>query len=611
EAAAEAAPPATPDLSARQGYLDAAPGGIDARFAWTRPGGLGAGVRIIDVEGAWRFSHEDLLDGQGGVADGTPSSDLGWRNHGTAVIGEFSADRNGIGVVGICPEANVRAVSIFGPGSAGAIQRAADLLGPGDILLIELHRPGPRFNYQNRTDQRGYVAVEWWPDDFAAIRYATGRGVIVVEAAGNGAEDLDDALYDARPAGFPATWTNPYRRGAADSGAVLVGAGAPPPGTHGHNHGPDRSRLDFSNHGALIDAQGWGREVTTTGYGDLQGGADEDLWYTDRFSGTSSASPIVVGALGCVQGARRAAGVTLLTPATARALLRSTGSPQTDAPGRPATQRIGNRPDLKAMLPVVAVTPKLAPLYRYWNPRIGDHFYTTNFAELGTGRYGYPYEGVQCQVNATRGGSVPLHRYWNPKIGDHFYTTNFAELGTGRYGYRYEGVQCHVELRRLPGSLPLYRYWNPRIGDHFYTTSFAELGRGRHGYTLEGIQCFVFPRSHTPAPPDTTDGDVTDGDATIGDGIAFGDLGADESFLVDLGGAVDDAPAGPGAESFTVDGPGAVADGDSFRLISGPTDGLSDEEAIDDIDTKASFQVIEATEAAGVQIQIIIKGASR
>ena len=39
-----------------------------------------------------------------------------------------------------------------------------------------------------------------------------------------------------------------------------------------------------------------------------------------------------------------------MTPATARAWLRATGSPQQDEPGRPATQRIGNRPDLKALI---------------------------------------------------------------------------------------------------------------------------------------------------------------------------------------------------------------------------------------------------------------------
>jgi hypothetical protein len=129
----------------------------------------------------------------------------------------------------------------------------------------------------------------------------------------------------------------------------VVGAGAPPPGTHGRNHGADRSRLDFSNFGALMDAQGWGREVTTTGYGDLQGGTNEDLWYTDTFSGTSSASPIIVGVAASVQGMARARGVPVLTPAQFRNCLRTTGSAQQDEPGRPATQRIGNRPNLRQL----------------------------------------------------------------------------------------------------------------------------------------------------------------------------------------------------------------------------------------------------------------------
>jgi Zn-dependent metalloprotease len=42
------------------------------------------------------------------------------------------------------------------------------------------------------------------------------------------------------------------------------------------------------------------------------------------------------------------------------------------------------------------------------------------------------------------GTAVPLFRYWNPGIGDHFYTTNWSELGAGKYGWNYEGVQCYV-----------------------------------------------------------------------------------------------------------------------------------------------------------------------
>ena len=59
--AAGDAPPVTPDFTASQQYLDHAPTGIDARYAWTLPGGGGAGVRVIDCEWWWNLGHEDLL----------------------------------------------------------------------------------------------------------------------------------------------------------------------------------------------------------------------------------------------------------------------------------------------------------------------------------------------------------------------------------------------------------------------------------------------------------------------------------------------------------------------------------------------------------------------
>ena len=94
---------------------------------------------------------------------------------------------------------------------------------------------------------------------------------------------------------------------------------------------------------------GWGREVTSSGYGTLQGGDSEDLWYTDEFSGTSSASPIVVGALACLQGALRAAGKCQLAPLAARDALRRFGTTQTPRPGQAGVENIGPRPDLRAL----------------------------------------------------------------------------------------------------------------------------------------------------------------------------------------------------------------------------------------------------------------------
>jgi len=338
------------DLRAGQGYLEDAPGGIGARSAWERPGGTGAGVRIIDVEGDWRFTHQDL-GARSELAGGSPVGDVERRNHGTNVLGMLIGVHDERGVDGICPEAAVRAVS-YQPedrwGSARAIAYAAGELRPGDILLVEMQRPGPRAKLDDEQSQDGYLPMSYWPDDLTAMQYAAGRGVIVVEAAGNGAEHLDAAIFAGPGPGFRPQRPNPFARAGLDSHSILVGAGAPP----GGRRGPDRSRLRFSNWGSALDAQGWGRDVATTGgvgAGAGRAGDDEDAWYTDAFAGTSSAAPMVAGALACVQGALRAAGRAPLTPAQARAALRETGSPQ-QAAADGSLEPIGNRPDISQLI---------------------------------------------------------------------------------------------------------------------------------------------------------------------------------------------------------------------------------------------------------------------
>jgi hypothetical protein len=347
---------AAADLRPRQGYLAAPPHGIGAEAVWELDGGRGAGVRIVDVEADWRFSHEDLGHVPRGLIAGRPTGDVEARNHGTNVIGILNGLHNGRGIHGICPDAAVRGCS-YQPehlwGSASAIKAAADRLRPGDILLVEMQRPGPGTPGTppaGELAQTGYLPMEYWPDDMTAIQYAVSMGIVVVAAAGNGAQDLDDAVHAGPGPGFREQRPNPFSRGPQlDSGAVLVGAGAPPGGTE-----PDRSRLPFSNWGTAIDAQGWGKGVATTGglgasADKRRPGADEDRWYTERFNGTSSAAPIVAGALACVQGVLRAAGRRPLDSAQARAALRDTGSPQQPAADG-SLERIGSRPDIGRLI---------------------------------------------------------------------------------------------------------------------------------------------------------------------------------------------------------------------------------------------------------------------
>jgi hypothetical protein len=86
---------------------------------------------------------------------------------------------------------------------------------------------------------------------------------------------------------------------------------------------------------------------------------------------------------------------------------------------------------------------------------------------------------------------VPLYRYWSPSATDHFYTTNWAELGEAADGYTFERIACYVWTDASRGGVPLFRYWNPVLTDHFYTADYGELGAGADGYHLESIQCFA------------------------------------------------------------------------------------------------------------------------
>lgn len=327
----------SPSFVAFQGFLrPTVEGGIGLDATGDVAGGRGANVRIIDLEYSWNGLHEDLdragapgaLIPMGIVLDPfhEPGNPTRSTDHGTAVLGLLAADDDPQGVTGLAPDSDLRMVntnSTDGYFPANAIALAHAHLTAGDVMLIEQQASGPN---GCGGDQLGCVPLEWYASVYDAVRAATADGIIVVEAGGNGSQDLDNAPY-----------VQPFPAGRPDSGAIIVGAGSVEDCS-----GVGRSRMWFSNHGARVDLQGWGECVTTTGYGGLYNGGD-NARYTGSFSGTSSAAAMVAGVAAIVSSVAQQQQVPL-TPIALRTLLAETGRPG------PLGARIGSEPDIDAAL---------------------------------------------------------------------------------------------------------------------------------------------------------------------------------------------------------------------------------------------------------------------
>jgi hypothetical protein len=331
-------PPAGP-VAPYQQYLDAAPQGIGARLARGLAGANGAGITVCDVEYSWNAAHTDLpavtLYGPN-FYDPFTGIQADPDNHGTAVMGVLGSKNNGGGSTGIAYDASVAfaaAQTSADPASynvAAAITQCASNLEAGDVVLIEQQMYGPNSDFSGCN---GCVPVEWYKPTYDAIRLVVAGGIVVVEAAANGAENLDAPIYSTGNGGhYPFLPAN-------DSGALLVGAGGSPA------YGDDaRSAHDFSDYGATLDVQGWGDSVVTTGYGDLFSAEGKSSWFTSGFGGTSAASPVVAGAVAVVQGVHKERFGAPASPAKVRSLLRATGTPQT------GPNTIGPLPNLQCAL---------------------------------------------------------------------------------------------------------------------------------------------------------------------------------------------------------------------------------------------------------------------
>lgn len=330
--------PASDPYVDQQGYLEAAPQGIDARFAWQTGFGNGEGVGLVDLERSWNVFHEEFDY----FAPLLIYGDIRAGDHGTAVLGEIVAQENAAGIVGIAPETSYVFLSSWhhhkGPDKniEQAVLEALPLMFTGDVLLLEVERSG--------------LPTEVDEIDFDVIQAAVAGGIIVVEAAGNGGADLD--AFENDDSEKILNRSDPAFR---DSGAILVGASDP---KDSHN------RCSFSNFGSRLDCFAWGRHVVTSGYGDLShGGGDMNKTYTSTFNGTSSSAPIVAGAALIVQGMALKNSATLYSPQEMRAILSNpaTGTPQ----GSKDSGAIGVMPNLKAIIEACPVRRPPCPASRH------------------------------------------------------------------------------------------------------------------------------------------------------------------------------------------------------------------------------------------------------
>jgi subtilisin len=154
-----------------------------------RGGNLGTGVKIAVLDTGIDYTHEELdANYRGGYDfvfnDSNPMDDS-YNSHGTHVAGIIAAEKNGTGVVGVAPEADIYAVKVLDGGGFGKVEwiiAGIEWAVSHNVDIINMSLSGP---------------------DREALRDACDRarsaGVLLVAAGGN-------SLAGSGPVHYPAAY---------------------------------------------------------------------------------------------------------------------------------------------------------------------------------------------------------------------------------------------------------------------------------------------------------------------------------------------------------------------------------------------------------------------
>ena len=220
---------------------------IGTNYAWAA-GYKGQGVKVAVIDTGLQRNHEDLSANAAAgrnFVDGATGTEYDFDNqtHGSHVAGIIAADDNGIGGVGIAPDAEVRGYCVF-PAGENSGAKTSDIMAAiqaavedgNDIINMSLGGPMYDYNYETVT-QKAYE-----------------KGVAIFASSGN--DDTDG--YN-----FPAAFSSTISVGAVDQNSA---------------------KAAFSNYGSTVKLAFPGVHIYSTvptGY--------------DYMSGTSQASPAAAG----------------------------------------------------------------------------------------------------------------------------------------------------------------------------------------------------------------------------------------------------------------------------------------------------------------------------
>jgi subtilisin len=183
---------------------------IDADVVWggaqgatdVVPGQGGAGARVAVLDTGVDCGHPDLA---GGCVYGPNFASAGdpfdGHGHGTHVAGIIGARDNGVGTIGVAPEATIFAVKVLGDGGSGAwswVAAGIDWAVANNIDVINMSLSGTA----------GSIALA------DAVAAAQAAGVLVVSAAGNSG--------CCNTVGYPARYAGSMAVGAVDVNDVVA-----------------------------------------------------------------------------------------------------------------------------------------------------------------------------------------------------------------------------------------------------------------------------------------------------------------------------------------------------------------------------------------------------